>query len=287
MWESWHDADVNLADLMTLTPHGIDIFVGEGHRYPWGGLFGGHIVAQALRAGAHTVDADLAVHSIRAYFIRRGDHTEPVRYAVDRIRNGRSFATRRVVARQSVGAILTLEASFQRGEDGPDRPLVTMPPGLPQPDDLAPSAWGDGFDRRLIPAEVVDRSGPQGLGRCMAWMRATGDIGDDPLVHRCIVAYLSDDLPTDSVFRVHPEVAPRLATSPSDLGVYSASLDHAVWFHRPLRADTWHLYDMVCTTLIGTRGLTWGTVFDAEGAQVATVAQEVLIRDARAARQPL
>ena len=100
-----------------LEPHGPDTFVGEGPRYPWGGLFGGQIVAQAFNAAARTVDTGLGVHSLRAYFIRRGDHTEPIRFEVDRIRNGRSFATRRVVARQAIGAILNLEASFQRYEE--------------------------------------------------------------------------------------------------------------------------------------------------------------------------
>ncbi len=278
---------MQLAELMTLTPHGTDTYVGLGHRYPWGGLYGGHIVAQALRAAAHSVDDGFEAHSLRSYFIRRGDHTEPVRYEVDRIRNGRSFETRRVVARQSVGAILNLEASFQTPEPGPDLPMVTPPPGVPAPEDLPPSAWGDGFDRRLIPPEAVDRTGPVGQGRCLAWMRATGDVGDDQLLHRCIVAYLSDDLPTDAVYRVHPVVASRLAGGSAESGMYSASLDHAVWFHRPVRVDEWHLYEMTCTSLIGTRGLTWGTVFDARGAQVATVAQEVLIRDALADRRAL
>lgn len=277
---------MDLADLMNLTPHGADTYVGVGPRYPWGGLYGGQIVAQALRAAAYSVDPGFEVHSLRAYFIRRGDHEEPVRYDVDRIRNGRSFATRRVVARQAVGAILNLEASFQVPEAGPDEPLVVAPTGVPTPEQLEPSAWGTGFDRRMIPADAVDRIGPLGVGRCQAWMRATGDLPPDQLVHRCIVAYLSDDLPTDAVFRSHPAIALRLERG-SDLNVYSASLDHAVWFHRPVRADMWHMYDMTCHSLVGTRGLTIGTVFDGDGAQVATIAQEVLIRDALEARQPL
>src|SRR6187402_2356349 len=102
--------------MMTLEQHGPDTYVGTGPRYPWGGLYGGQIVAQALRAACASVEDDMVVHSLRAYFIRRGDHAEPVRYEVDRIRNGRSFSTRRVVARQAVGAILNLEASYQRAE---------------------------------------------------------------------------------------------------------------------------------------------------------------------------
>lgn len=272
---------------MTLTPHGTDAYVGLGLEYPWGGLYGGHIVAQALRAAAHTVEPGLEVHSLRAYFIRRGDHTEPVRYVVDRIRNGRSFATRRVVARQSVGAILNLEASFHIAEAGPDRPVLNAPTNIPLPHELPPSSWGEGFDRRTVPHHALPPQGGGGQGRCAAWMRTTGEVGDDPLVHRCIVAYLSDDLPTDAVYRTHPTVAPRLEAATGDLGVYSASLDHAVWFHRPIRVDAWHLYDVSCTALVGARGLTWGNVFDADGTHVATVAQEVLIRDALADRQAL
>ena len=108
---------MNLEQLFDLAPHGPDVFVGEGHEYPWGGLFGGHIVAQALRAAAYTVSNEQLPHSLRAYFIRRGDNTQPVRYEVDRIRDGKSFTTRRVVARQQDGAILNLEASFQVQEE--------------------------------------------------------------------------------------------------------------------------------------------------------------------------
>ena len=272
---------MQLAELLTLTPHGTDAFVGRGHAYPWGGLYGGHIVAQALRAAGHTVAPDLQVHSLRAYFIRRGDHAEPVRYEVDRLRNGRSFATRRVVARQSGGAILNLEASFQVHEEGVDRPFVPFPSGVPTPESLDPSAWGQGFDRRVVPTEKVDSSGGWGQGRCQAWMRSTGEGGDDPLLEASIVAYLSDDLPTDAAFRAHPQIALRLAAQATELGVYSASLDHSVWFHRPVRADQWHLYDMACVTLVGNRGLTMGSVFDQHGHHVATVTQEVLVRDAR------
>jgi acyl-CoA thioesterase II len=113
--------------MFELSAHGADVHVGTGPQYPWGGLYGGQIVAQALRAASLSVDTGLEPHSIRAYFIRRGDHTEPVRYEVDRIRNGRSFATRRVVARQAIGAILNAECSFQRPEEAALVQTVTMP----------------------------------------------------------------------------------------------------------------------------------------------------------------
>ena len=149
-----------LRQLFDLEPHGPDTFVGTGLLYPWGGLYGGHIVAQALRAAAMTVDTDGAEggfvpHSLRAYFIRRGDHAEPVRYEVDRIRNGRSFCTRRVVARQAIGAILNLEASFQRAEHSDDVETVEMPSTIPRPDDLQHSSWSDVFERCWVPDEVT------------------------------------------------------------------------------------------------------------------------------------
>src|SRR5215218_1420237 len=126
---------MDLRTLFDLESHGPDTFVGRGPQYPWGGLYGGQIVAQALRAAAATVDGGLQPHSLRAYFIRRGDHEEPVRYEVDRIRNGRTFCTRRVVARQAVGAILNLEASFQAAESSADVETVRMPLGLTPPTD--------------------------------------------------------------------------------------------------------------------------------------------------------
>src|ERR671913_2423943 len=124
--------------MFELQPHGADTYVGTGPRYPWGGLYGGQIVAQALRAASATVEPDKVVHSLRSYFIRRGDHGEPVRYEVDRIRNGRSFATRRVVARQAVGAILNLESSYQRAEASATVQPAVMP-DVPGPDDLEES----------------------------------------------------------------------------------------------------------------------------------------------------
>src|ERR1700742_149565 len=127
--------------ILDLASHGPDTYVGTGPQYPWGGLYGGPIVAQALRAAGLTVDEQFAVHSLRAYFIRRGDHNEPVRYEVDRLRNGRSFCTRRVVARQATGAILNLEASFQAAEDSIDVQPVAAPTGLPDPETLPQDSW--------------------------------------------------------------------------------------------------------------------------------------------------
>ena len=268
-------ASLDLRALFDLSAHGSDVYVGEGLSYPWGGLYGGHIVAQALHAAANTVDGKLLPHSLRAYFIRRGDNQEPVRYEVDRIRNGLSFATRRVVARQSVGAILNLEASFQCAEESADIQPVPFPGALPSPANLAAASWSDLFDRRFLPDQTLVESPETGAGRIAAWMKVTSDLGDDQLLHRCALAYLSDDLPTDAVIRSYPQARRIL-----DAGQYpfNASLDHAIWFHRPLRADRWHLHDMSCHNFVGGRGLAIGHIFSEDGAHAATLAQEVLVR---------
>ncbi|MCU0267959.1 MAG: thioesterase family protein [Acidimicrobiales bacterium] len=273
---------MELRDILTLTDHGPDTFVGSGPRYPWGGLYGGQIVAQALLASATTVDPGLDVHSVRAYFIRRGDHDQPVRYEVDRIRDGRSFCTRRVVARQAVGAILNLEASFQAHEDGPDLENVAPPVGLPRPDEVESGSWSPVFERRFVPADLLGDTDRSGAGRAAAWLKVLEEVGDDRLRNAVALAYLSDDLPTDAVVRAHP-----LGREPHEVlekVMFSASLDHTIWFHRPMRADAWHLHDFTCQTFVGGRGLATGHVFTEEGTHVATIAQEVLLRDNRARR---
>ncbi len=270
--------------MFALSDHGVDVHVGTGPRYPWGGLYGGQIIAQALRASAFSVDNELEPHSIRAYFIRRGDHTEPVRYEVDRIRNGRSFATRRVVARQAVGAILNAESSFQRPERSALVQTVAMP-DVPSPESLERSSWSETFDQAPVPVEAVGgpAAGRDGGGRATAWMKVHDEIGDEAsaqLLHRSWLAYLSDDLPTDAVLRAHP-----ISSDPdvADVGAvtFCASLDHTMWFHHPLRADRWHLHDFTCHHFTGGRGLAIGHVFTADGNHVATIAQEVLVRDTR------
>jgi len=265
--------------MFELSSHGIDVYVGSGPRYPWGGLYGGQIVAQSLRAAAFSVEEGLEPHSIRAYFIRRGDHDEPVRYEVDRIRNGRSFGTRRVVARQAIGAILNAESSFQRPEPSAHVQTIAMPE-VPAADSLERSSWSDSFDRATVPASLVGGAQRDGGGRSVAWMRVGTDLGGGPdaqLMHRCWLAYLSDDLPTDSVIAAGP-----IAVGPDDHdSLFCASLDHTIWFHGDVRADRWHLYDFACHHFIGGRGLSIGHVFSSDGAHVATVAQEVLVRDTR------
>ena len=267
---------MSLRDLFALESHGPDTFVGTGLEYPWGGLYGGHIVAQALRAAAMNVDDGLFPHSLRAYFIRRGDPAEPVRYEVDRIRNGRSFATRRVVARQAIGAILNLEASFQRDETADDVETV-RPPSIATPDECPDGqSWSSLFERRLPRPQLAGAVDRAGAGRFSGWMRVTEELGDDRLLNCCALAYLSDDLPTDSVRRVTDWA------HDGEEG-FGASLDHTVWFHRPMRADRWHLHDFTCQSYVGNRGLAIGHVFGEGGTHVATVAQEVLLRPPRVA----
>jgi acyl-CoA thioesterase-2 len=264
--------------ILDLASHGPDTYVGTGPQYPWGGLYGGHIVAQALRAAGLTVEEQFAVHSLRAYFIRRGDHNEPVRYEVDRLRNGRSFCTRRVVARQATGAILNLEASFQAAEESIDVQPVSAPTGLPDPETLPQDSWSPAFVRAFVPADQVHGERTGG-GRAACWLRIVDDLGDDDALQAAAFAYLSDDIPTDSVVRVHP--IGELEEEARWANMYSASLDHTIWFHRPLRADRWHLHDFTCQSFGGGRGLALGHIFDEHGIHAATVAQEVLLRDNR------
>lgn len=267
--------------MFELTPHGPDTFVGTGPRYPWGGLYGGQIVAQALRAATLTTEPDFRPHSIRAYFIRPGDHTEPIRYEVDRIRNGRSFLTRRVVARQAIGAILNAECSFQRPAVAPDAQTLDMP-RVPPPDVLEQTSFTRRFDRCFVPAGDLRNQVRSGAGRTVAWIKVNepienrDDAADEQLMHQCWLAYTSDDLATDTV---RATVVAATDTEPERW--FGVSLDHTIWFHRPMRSDVWHLHDFTCHHVTGSRGLAIGHVFTAEGEHVATVAQEVLLRERR------
>ena len=259
--------------MMQLEQHGPDTYVGVGPSYPWGGLYGGQIVAQALRAASLTVDPTFHVHSLHAYFIRLGDSSEPIRFEVDRLRNGRTFATRHVVVRQAVGAILNLEASFQVPEEGVEVQTATLG-DIPGHDELPATSWSPVFDRRVVPTGGEP-------GRAISWMSMVEPLGDDQHLQACGLAYLSDDFPTEAVVMQHPDRRLIPEAAEGEFPFWSASLDHAVWFHRPFRADAWHVHDFVCHGLLSSRGLAVGTVYTADGAHVATVAQEVLLRKPR------
>lgn len=260
--------DVTFAQLMTLEPHGPDTFVGISPPYDWGRLYGGQVVAQALQAAIRTVDSEHRVHSLHGYFIRGGTIDEPVRFEVDRIRNGRSFLTRRVVARQSGGAIFSCSASFQVDEEEAEIQTAQMPVNLPEPHDLEPDGWGWVMDRRPIDHR-------RGSGKATGWVRILEPVGDDTGTQACGLAFTSDTVQFGAARSAHP-----LKVTPDQHreAFMGASLDHAVWFHRPVATDEWHLYDFNCHTLTGGRGITIGNVFTADGVHAATVAQEVLLR---------
>jgi len=254
--------------MMALEPHDTDVWLGSGPRYPWGGLYGGQIVAQALRAASLTVDPAYRVHSLHAYFVRPGDHAEPIRFAVERVRDGRSFCTRRVTAQQAVGVILDLGASYHVDEAGP--PVQTaVAPRLPPVAELSDDSWGDIFERRVAPRQ---------RGEVRAWARLAKPLGDDPALQACALAYISDDFPTEAAASLMPEWDP---TTPPDGQFFSASLDHAIWFHRPAVADEWHLHAATCHGLLGSRGVSIGHLFAEDGTHLATISQEVLLRTRR------
>jgi acyl-CoA thioesterase-2 len=264
----------SFAEMMDLDRRGPDSYVGAGPSYPWGGLYGGQIVAQSLVAAARTVEPAFRIHSLHAYFIRKGDAAEPIRFDVDRLHDGRSFATRSVVATQSNGAILQMSASFQAGEAG--RYIQTAPfPDLPPPGGVADAPWLHLFDRR----PVVDED-----GRAAAWLRIADLPPQDPVVTAAALAYLSDDLASDCV-RSRQQAVDGV-TGRHWNGI---SLDHAIWFQHPLDGGDWQLHDFRCEAIGSPRGLATGRVFSAAGTHLATVAQEVLLRpvkDATAGAPP-
>lgn len=268
---------LTFAGLMALEPHGPDTFVATSEPVPFPRVYGGQVAAQGLRAAAATVEDRYRVHSLHAYFIRPGVMDEPIRFEVDRTRNGRSFVTRNVVARQSAGAIFSMSASFQVAEEEAEVVLHQPPPGVVGPEGLASENWGSLLDRR--PAPVPDRL----PSATLTWLRITEALGDDPLLHACGLAYCSDDMPTGAALLDHPASRAGMETEEDWNRFMAATLDHAIWFHRPLRADRWHLHALQGQGLTGGRALALGRVYDGEGLHVATVAQEVLVREVRPA----
>ena len=246
-------------------------------------VFGGQVAGQALVAAGRTVPEERRVHSLHAYFIRGGDPSVPIIYEVDRIRDGRSFTTRRVVAIQHGKAIFSLSASFQKDEPGIEH-AEAMPEGVPAPETLPTlmeraEGYAIGAHSRPRPIDLryvneppwVTRETGELPARNQVWMRADGKLPDQQLLHVCVLTYASDMTLLDSVLARH--------------GVYwdtdkvlGASLDHALWFHRPFRADEWFLYDSVSPTASGARGLATGRFFAEDGTLIATVVQEGLLR---------
>jgi acyl-CoA thioesterase II len=275
---------LDLSRVFRLEPHGPDTYLAESPHYPWGRIYGGLVIAQALWAATQTVREEHSVHSLHAYFILGGEFAEPVRYEVDRVRNGRSFTTRRVIARQSAGAILTLECSFQRYEEGVESQPLAMPASVPPPDAL-PRVYDAGLDRCEVPARSRRPAGEgssaeTGQPGSLVWARFPLPLGADARLHFCALAYLSDMNAMDAVSNSRAGGPP--SGGPGATDWMGASLDHAVWFHRPVRADDWLLMDMTGHGLIRTRGLATGHVFDRAGVHVATIAQEGLLRPKKA-----
>ena len=280
----------HLVDLLDLEQIEVNIFRGTQPERSLQRVFGGQVAAQALVAAGRTVPPDRPVHSLHAYFLRPGDPSVPIVYEVDRIRDGRGFTTRRVVAVQHGRPIFNLAASFQLPTHGPthqqEMPDVPGPEGLPSLQDRLREyadeleGWYDrprDIDIRYVghPPRVMRdrvRSGEDtGTHHSSVWMRAHGTLPDDPLLHVCAVTFASDATLLDSTLMRHG-----LAYGKDPLML--ASLDHAMWFHQPFRADEWFLYDQASPSTGGGRGLAQGSIYTRSGDLVVSVMQEGLIR---------
>lgn len=253
----------------------------------WQRVYGGQVIGQALVAASRTVSSNRSAHSLHGYFLRAGDTTIPILYKVDRIRDGKSFTTRRVVAVQRGQAIFTMSISFQVDEGGLshqfDMPEVPAPDSLPTEDELRreqAKSWPKEFQEsfsgssaiQVKPVDPVDLLNPepaQAMQRC--WMRCGEALPDDPRIHQCVLAYLSDWSLLDTASRPH-------AVSFMQDNVQVASLDHAMWFHRPFRADEWLLYDQDSPSASGARGFNRGLIYNQTGKLVASTTQEGLLR---------
>ena len=269
-----------------------NIYRGESPQVGWQRVFGGQVIGQALAAAQRTVkpeegEPQRVVHSLHGYFMRPGDPSVPIVYEVDRIRNGKSFTTRRVVAIQHGKAIFSMSASFQILEEGLEH-FIQMPE-VPSPDDLpsekqlaeqfidhAPENIRN-YWKRERPIELR----PINLDHYLSnkklkpqqniWFRATGEIPDDPAVQQAVLAYASDMTLLDTSLFAHGKAV-------FDPSLQVASLDHAMWFHRPMKMQDWHLYSQDSPNTSGARGFTRGSIYSADGQLIASVAQEGLIR---------
>ncbi|WP_436736935.1 acyl-CoA thioesterase II [Streptomyces sp. BBFR102] len=287
-----NDALAGLLVLLDLERIERDIFRGQSRSAAIPRVFGGQVAAQALAAAGRTVPDDRHPHSLHAYFLRLGDPGAPIVYTVDRIRDGRSFTTRRVVAVQHGRPIFHLSASFQTWEEGLDH-QEPMPPA-PDPETLATTeetvprhaaAFTDpgvadrviearaAIDLRYVHEPPYATRGTPREPRSQVWFRVNGKLGDvDPLTHACLTTYVSDMTLLDSVLLAHG----RGGWTTGD--ITGASLDHAMWFHRPLRADDWLLYDQHSPSASGGRGLGQGRIYTREGKLAVTVVQEGVMR---------
>ncbi|WP_420157891.1 acyl-CoA thioesterase II [Nocardiopsis sp. CNT-189] len=272
-----------LLDILDLERIEDDIFRGSSPDDGPQRVFGGQVAGQALVAAGRTVPAERRVHSLHAYFIRPGDPSVPIVYEVDRVRDGRSFTTRRVTAVQHGRAIFTLSASFHKAEPGLEH-RVSMP-AVPGPEELAGmrerlqaafgkvprfAGWHPIELRPVGPLSFeVERDPSLSTTENLVWLKVDGELPDDPLLHVCLMTYASDMTLLDTVLLRHGR---------SFAGISMASLDHAMWFHRPFRADEWLLYAQETPSASGARGLARGLVYTRGGDLVCSVVQEGLIR---------
>jgi acyl-CoA thioesterase-2 len=280
---------VSILDLEQLE---VNLFRGRSPQSRWQRVFGGQVIGQALVAACRTVEDVTArpPHSLHAYFLLGGDPKVPIIYEVDRIRDGKSFTTRRVNAIQHGRAIYSMSVSFHVAEDGPTHQFKM--PDVPTPDELPSdirlrseilSQLSDPVRRyyererpiELRPVEYGRYLGEKiEDGRCHMWMRATARLPDEPAIHQCVLAYASDMTLLDAA------LVP-LGKTVFNEDIMAASLDHALWFHRPFRADEWLLYAQDSPNLGGARGFSRGLIFASDGTLVASVAQEGLLRERR------
>ncbi|MTI18437.1 acyl-CoA thioesterase II [Rhodobacteraceae bacterium RKSG542] len=276
-----------LLDILDLEPLEQNLYRGQSPKSGWQRVFGGQVIGQALMAASRTVPNGRQVHSLHGYFMRPGDPSIPIIYEVERIRDGASFATRRVVAVQHGKAIFSMSASYQVMEEGLshqiDMPDVPMPEDLVPEEELkakfmeyAPEAVKRYWQRKrpveLRPVDFTHFVSRKKLPPYQhVWIRATDALPDDPLIHQCILAYASDMTLLDTSLFNHG----RQVFNPD---LQAASLDHSMWFHRPFRADEWLLYTQDSPSASGARGFTRGSIYTREGVLVASAAQEGLIR---------
>ncbi len=280
----------DLVNLLDLEPLEVNMFRGQSRDLGGKSVYGGQVIGQALVAAARTVDGSVP-HSLHAYFLRPGDMALPIVYEVDRVRDGRSFSARRVLAIQHGAPILSLIAAFQKPETGSDDHQMPMPQ-VPPPESLRfqhelRREWADAAPdlhprvREALTRELAIEFKPASPWNQLApdkrtpqhhiWFRAAGKLPDDPMLHRCVLAYASDFNLLTTALLPHG----RAYVQP-DMVV--ASLDHALWFHRDARVDDWLLYAMDAPSAQGARGFSRGLIYDRSGRLIASVAQESLMR---------
>lgn len=261
-----------------------DTFVGQNLRQPGGRVFGGQVLAQTILAAGRTVSEDRLPHSMHGYFLRPGIVELPITFSVERLRDGRSFSARRVHALQDGQPILSMIASFQEDQKGLEHadPMPAAPPPsevesaldvLGPIDHPVAKFWTQkaAFDLRHVESSLYLSPAPNRTDRQMVWMRSRGPAPDDPLLHRALLAFACDQVMLEPVLRQHGEswVSP---------GLSMASLDHAMWWHRPARIDEWLLYVQSAPSSQGGRGLGAARVYAQDGTLVASIAQEGMIR---------